>query len=331
MTPLEWSLWVTVLAAGIAGSALFSGLETGAYSLNRVRLQILEHRGERRAILLQRLLRNPAGLLGTLLIGNNITNYMGTGALAVILDAQGFGDWQTVIVNCLIVTPILFVLGETLPKDLFSAHADRLMYPFARLLTAARRLFAVIGMLPLVTGFSHGIMRLMRVRGEEAAFHPRRIVSSLVREGVGTGILSEEQSAMVERVLRMSQRTLGEEMTPWSRAVAIRADEPTQRLWELADRTSHSRFPVVEARGEVPGVVHALPVLRDPRLAKAPLRSLMIPVLHVNRNTPARAALRQLQNSPANMLIVVDDRRRPVGIATTKDLVEPLTGELSSW
>ncbi len=86
------------------------------------------------ALILRRMLDNPTTLLTTLLIGNNIANYLGTASLAVILAGYGIGDWRAMLINTVVVTPTLFVFGETLPKDLFSAHADWLMYRLARVL-----------------------------------------------------------------------------------------------------------------------------------------------------------------------------------------------------
>src|SRR5690606_32443968 len=100
--------WMVIMCLGLMGSALYSGLETGSYSLNRVRLQVLRHQGWRSARTLDRLLHNPVTLLSTLLIGNNIMNYMGTAGLAVLLEDAGYSEWQTVALNCLIVTPLLF-------------------------------------------------------------------------------------------------------------------------------------------------------------------------------------------------------------------------------
>ena len=84
MSGLEILFWSVMMALGLAGSAIYSGLETGAYSLNRVRLQVLSHKNNKAARLLERLVTRPVLLLSTLLIGNNLTNYMGTAGLTVL-------------------------------------------------------------------------------------------------------------------------------------------------------------------------------------------------------------------------------------------------------
>jgi Mg2+/Co2+ transporter CorB len=98
------AFWCAFMLVGFAGSALYSGMETGAYTLNRVRLQVLADRGQRRALTLRHLLDRPATLLATLLIGNNVTNYMGTAALAVLLEAADFSDFQSILLITAIAT-----------------------------------------------------------------------------------------------------------------------------------------------------------------------------------------------------------------------------------
>ncbi|MFP4144612.1 MAG: CNNM domain-containing protein [Phycisphaeraceae bacterium] len=331
MTEAQLALWAGLMLLGFIGSALFSGLETGAYSINRVRLQIYYHQHRRAAATLRRLLDRPVSLLTTLLIGNNIANYLGTASLAVILDARGLSDWQTVLLNTLIVTPLLFVFGETLPKDLFSAFADRLMYRLAWLLNATRIVLTWTGLVPLIAGLTRLITVRMRQDGQVHAFHPRRQVQALVKEGVGYGLLSDYQSAIVERVLGLTHRRVGDEMIPWAEVIRVGIEDPPEKLWELADRTSHSRFPVVSSRGRVLGVVHVMDALLHEQGPPPAVRELMSPAVSFSAKMPLREGLTRMQRSGAALAIVTGARGEPVGIVTPKDLVEVITGELASW
>ena len=331
MTALELTLWMPLMFLGFMGSALFSGLETGAYSLNRVRLQIYHHQHNRAAHILRKNLDRPTQLLTTLLIGNNITNYIGTASLAVILESRGLSDWSTILLNTLIVTPILFVFGETLPKDLFAAFSDRLMYRLADVLEWSRRLFTWTGLVPLIGAFSHGVMVALGQGDKIQPFHPRRQVQALVKEGVGYGLLSDDQSAMVERVLGLGNVHVGDEMVQWDQVITIASDAPPEKIWELADRTSHSRFPVVNAEGDTVGVINVMRALPYGKENCPPIQKLMRPVTTLAQTLPIRRGLSELQHKRAAIAVVVDERSKPVGIVTVKDLVETITGELASW
>jgi CBS domain containing-hemolysin-like protein len=331
LTAEQWILWLTLMLLGFAGSALYSGMETGAYSLNRIRLHILDHEGWRSAHTLRTLLDRPTLLLSTLLIGNNLTNYLGTASLAVILQSQGLNEWESIVLNTILVTPILFIFGETLPKDLFAAHADRLMYTLYRALTISRWIFSITGFNAMINAFSHLAMKLIGGVAHASPFHPRRQVQWLVREGVGYGVVSDEQSALVDRVLGLAERTVRDEMVPWSQVLTVNEQDPAQTLWTLANRTSRSRFPVVDARGQVVGLLNLVEALVRPREQCPRAGALMEKVYWVDARTPLRRALSQLQRDHIALAVVADERGQPVGVVSIKDLVEPLTGELASW
>ena len=326
MNDWPWTYWLMIVL-GLTGSALYSGLETGSYSLNRVRLQIFKQKGRHAAQVLGRLIESPATLLGVLLIGNNVTNYVGTAGVTLLLEDAGLSDWQVVVANVLIVTPLLLVFGEILPKDLFAAHSDALMYKFSGFLRWSTHLFRWTGLLFVVRVFGGGA----GAGGGRTGLQPRRQVMRMVREGAGSGLLSEEQLAIAQRVLELNERTVGGEMVAWDRVVTVGVDSTAQEVWELANRTSHARVPVIDARGQVVGVLSVTDVLLHDREHCPPIAELMNPdVTRLERDTPLRSGLAALQVGRPRVAIVTDGGR-PVGIVTIKDLIEAITGELMSW
>ncbi|MCC7203831.1 MAG: DUF21 domain-containing protein [Phycisphaeraceae bacterium] len=332
MTPLsQETLTTALMLTGFGLSALFSGMEMGVYSLNRVRLEILADQASYSAALLRRLTRDPVTLLSTLLIGNNIANYLGTLGLALLLEHRGFADWQVILLNVAIVTPILFVFCETLPKDLFAAYSDRLTYRLAPAVEAIRRLLTWTGLLPIVMGFTRMVEKLLPGSRHHAGLHPRRHMQLLVSEGVGRGLLSDEQSVLVERVLALNDLRVVDEAVPWSKVISVKLSDPPAALFRLADRTSLSRFPVLDDQGRVAGVVSLYDALQHDPASCPPVAQLMRPAVTVEPQMPLRAALRLFQKQRLDLAIVAGREDAPRGLVTVKDLVEPITGELVAW
>lgn len=325
------TFWSVLAVIGIAASALYSGLETGAYSLNRVRLQIRDHHREPAARTLRKLLANPTLLLSTLLIGNNLANQIGVSSLAVILNTAGFNPWQTILLNTLIIAPLLFIFGETLPKDTFAAYCDRLMYRLSPVLTGSRWLFTITGLVPVVTTFSWLAMKLTGGSGQFAPSHPRRQVELLVQEGVGHGLLSDDQSDIVTRVLGMGGSTARDVMVPWHRVHKLRVYQPATVIWKRGGISPHSRLPVINRAGVVVGVIDVLDVLlRDPG-NRPSLGKLVAPAIRISASMPLRAALQEVRRSRVALAIVTGHHNEPIGIVTVKDLIEPITGKLADW
>ena len=322
-------LWLLAIGAVLA-SGLFSGLETGIYSLNRVRLHLLEHQNNPNARIIHKLTSNSSTLLVTLLISNNIVNNLATVAVGKLFMLQGYSHFKTIVYDVLLVTPLLFVFAETLPKDLFSVHADRFVYPFARLLLFIKWLLTFCGLLPLIDLMGKLTMRLLGNQNRQIVFHPRMQVAQLVHEGVGYGLLSDEQSALTGRVLKLAQRSLDEEMMPWKDIITITSDASVDALWELAGRSSISRYPVLSDTQTGLGMVSLHEALMYGKDNCPPIMEMLQQTPMLDIKTPVRQALRKLQDDKAAMGIVIQNDK-PVGIVTIKDLVEPITGELTSW
>ena len=323
--------WYVMAAIGLIGSAMFSGQETGIYRLNRVRLHIRAHRPHSSAAILDHMVRNPNRVLGTLLIGNNLANYMATYAIAVLLAGAAFKEWQQVVINAAILTPLLFVVGEVLPKDMFTNYADRLSYLLARPLYVVQVACMWSGLLPLIVGISNLLGWLLRTpRLGGIALHPRRAVTQLMKEGLGQGLISPYQSEMIDRVLESGGLTVRSEMVPWPKVTAARTSQPPEAIWALADRVPFARLPLMDVEGRCVGVIAVDEVLRVDPDDCPPLESFAKPAPQLAPDLSVRAALIELRRRRASLALVVENDK-PIGLLTVKDLVEPIIGELEVW
>lgn len=330
MSSMEWALWISVGLIGLAGSSLFSGLETGLYTINRIRLHIIAAQSLNGRII-ERLILRPNRMLGTLLIGNNIANYMASYAITKILTTGGLTEWQQIGVSALILTPMLFVFGEVVPKDLFANFTDRISYLFAKPLWVVQTILLYTGLLPLVDLYSTAIARLLKSPELSLGMiHPRRAVTALMKEGLGQGLLSPYQSDIIERVIHPEEPTVADAMVDWDDVVHLPEDATTDDLVKIADRTPHARFPLVNREGGPTSVVSLYDVLTALD-HQQPLTVHARPILSFPPNHSRRQALVRMQREHVLMALVADERGRPLGIISIKDLVEPILGELDIW
>ncbi|MDH3582623.1 MAG: CNNM domain-containing protein [Phycisphaerae bacterium] len=323
--------WLVAAVLGVVGSALFSGLETGVYTVNRVRLHMLAHAPRSTATTLLNLVNHPNNLLGTLLIGNNLANYVASLAIAALLSASGYAGWRQIGINALILTPVLLIFGEILPKDLFRSHTDRLTYFFARPLHYFQQALKLAGLLPLVSLTARILRQILRAPDESMRLMaPRRVVGHLLREGVGHGLITAYQSQMSSRVLEMGRLRVADVMVPWGRVATARVSQPPEAIWALANRVPFTRLPLLDHENRPVGVVDLYQVLTRKLEDCPPLAELSTPLATLPPDLPLRDALARLQQQRLSLALIAEDDR-PLGIVTTKDLVEPLVGELESW
>ena len=325
---VEMALWGACFLVGTLGQCLCAGMEMGVYSVNRVRLSIRAGgaRPSRSALLLRRELENMPRLLAALLIGFNIFGYIGGIGLTNLLEGWGYEPNGIVLMTIFVAGPILFVVSDTLPKELFRAMADRMTYAVAPVLAAMRVLLTWTAVLPLVQGLAKLVTKLLPPQEGEVA-DPRQRIAALLQEGAQHGAISESQATLLDRALALRERTVEDELVAWSRCQTIFAGASREQIIAVVSNSPYSRLPVVDARGQVLGVVEQLSLSLDP---DRPVAELMKPALFIEPSKPVTAALRQMADD-GSRLAIVRAKGRAVGIVTAKDLVEPLTGELKAW
>ncbi|MCZ6836485.1 MAG: CNNM domain-containing protein [Planctomycetota bacterium] len=328
MSQTQLLILIGVTLLGLVLSALYSGMETGLYTLNRVRVTVRAGRGDKRAMRLRSMLHRSNRTLTTLLIGNNIANYMGTFGIAAILDGMDLSAGTAIALNAGILIPLLFVFGETLPKDLYRTHTDHWSYGTSGLLLISDRLFTILGLAPIVVGFGILVGKMFGSSGEGATSARQRI-SQLIQEGMGAGVLSETQSTLAERALALHDKTLRSVMVPWSRVASLSADIDLKLRQDIIERRHHTRLPVVAPGGKVMGILSIIDILLAP---DQPTRELTKAATEFPPDAKLHLALRMLRQEHRTMAIIVDPKTgNPLGLVTLKDLVEPLTGDLPNW
>ena len=325
MTELYFAIGITLV--GLLLSALYSGLETGLYTINQIRLDVCATSKLKSALRLRALLDNPTRMLAVLLICNNVANFLASYGAARILEETTLGPWMAIFTNAIIMIPVLFIFGEILPKDLFRTHTDRWTYRWSASLSLTDKVLWWTGVVPLVSGIGHIAQKIL---GTESSFEPspRRRFGLLFKEGLEGGVLSDEQITLADRVLSMQSLTVQSEMVPWTHVSCIGKNIPTQRRSTVIGETTHTRIPVVNAKGNVEGILPVLSVLLNPN---TPTEDLILEPLYVTPNTKVQDALHHLRKSGKAMAIVSEDGNKPLGIVTLKDLVEPIVGELAAW
>jgi CBS domain containing-hemolysin-like protein len=316
------------MLAGLTLGALYAGVETGVYTLSPIRLTLRAARGEAAALRLRRHVRRPERTLAVLLIGTNASHYLGSFGLAELLHAVGLTGWALIAFEAAILTPILFVLAEVLPKDLFRTHTDRWTYWAASFISFSRWLFTLLLLLPLVQGLAWLARRLF-AGGERTPITARQRMAQLMMEGVGAGVLSPAQAKLTDRALALRDRRVRDVCTPWGDVVTLPIHADRAARDALFKARAFTRVPVVDAAGRVAGVLSWADVALDP----APSTLLLVSeAMTLDADAPVLRAMSLMRRQRQKMAIVTDPASgRPLGLVTLKHLVEPLTGALREW
>ncbi|MCO6436369.1 MAG: DUF21 domain-containing protein [Phycisphaerae bacterium] len=323
-----WVVVIVGIVLGLSLSAFFSGSETGLYSVSRVRLHVAARQGNRLARVTERLLADEPGSIASILIGNNIANYLLTSAVAILFtDCIGLTKWQSEVYTIAVLTPIVFVLGEVVPKNIFHVYADGLMLRVGWLLAGFCAACRWTGLVSLFRVFSTVVSRL--VGGSNpilvARAKPKRRIAALISDAVVSDESGAEHSGLVKRVVELSETPVHTVMVPQNRVISISARADRRELIRLVRRHGFSKLPVHDTgRRHIIGQISVDRLLRGHDWKS--VGDKVIPVATVRPHATLAESMTTLQQARRELAIVTDRGGRLLGIVTMADLLEWLVG-----
>jgi len=322
--------WWGLALLSLVATAVYSGAEIGIFSLSRVRLRLRLHHQDPAALQLQRWLKQPTDALQGLLILQNLWSFLFTASITAILSARGLGELAQAIVSTAIITPIILVFTEVLPKDLFNSYADRWIYGLAPLLKWSLRFLNWILLLPLVRLLSSLSTRVLTGGREKTPVLPPRAEFLRLFQESAVGGMTATQQDLVQRAMRMARVTIREVMIPWNRVIGVPRTISSGGFRALIKHYNVSRLPVLgRSTHEVLGVVSAIDVLAD-RGTFDLARHLHSPMTLIPEQS-VRSAITLMQRARQSIALVLDHQGRAIGLVTMKDLIEELVGDLENW
>jgi putative hemolysin len=345
--PWRVTFWLVVAVVSLIAGAIFAGNEIGIFSLTRVRLRLRTARRDPNALVLNEWLKNPTYFLEGLLILQNVAGFAFSAAITGILSVYGMGEFLQGLLSILVVTPLVLIFADIMPKDLFHSHADRWTYRSVPGLRVMFALITAVPLLPLVNLLSRLSVKVVggKKTADDVPQGPRMEMLALFQESVATGSLTGTQQDLVQRALRLARINIREVMMPWNNVVGVPATISRDGFRALVRRYNVSRMPVLgRSPSEVLGLVDVIDVLTAlasrPAGAAAPATTTAAPFNLVDHVHPAmtliaeqsvRSAITLMQKARQTLAVVVDRQGRAIGLVTMKDLVEELVGDLENW
>jgi CBS domain containing-hemolysin-like protein len=325
-------IWIAASMFFLLASGYYSGSEMGLYCVNRLRLRLRAERTRSiTSILLYRMTQNPQETVLAILLGTNLANYLLTVSTAELLGGFHTIDPQRVeFYTAAVLSPMIFVFGDVVPKNWFQARANDLMLLTSRVLYVTVLIFRYTGVIWALQQMARLGARLAGQLPQDEWHGARGEVIGLLREGAAEGILTEEQARIIERVMKLSNVRVGSIMIPRRRVASIPVEAGLYTFKQTARNHNFSRMPVLARdRRTVLGVVDVLDVLLDEEGHS--LEKWMREPIEIEAKDSAASALVRLQQDRRPMAIVTDPRHGFVGIVTIKDIVEAIFGRLPPW
>lgn len=298
--------------------------------MNRAKLRARLEAGEPSARLIHALTQRPRRLLSTILLGNTfamVTVVLFGTSLAYQL-AHEAGP-LVALVAILVLTLVIVVFGEIVPKSIAVARADQV----AQLIAPPIRL-AMILLRPVIASILAVTTPLIRILGGyEALAGPRYTedeLRMLLEMGQEQGVIEAEESNLVTSALALDDTQVSAILTPRVDIVAVSTEATLRELLVVIEEQGYSRMPVFrESIDDIVGILYA----RDVLLAAANHETFALgdhlhPVYFVPQNKRLHDLLRELQMQEIQMAIVNDEYGGTAGLVTVEDILEQIVGEI---
>ena len=312
----------------LLSSAYFSGIEIAVYCVNRVRLQYNVDRGNRSAKIIKKLLNDPQALICTILIGNNIVNYLASAIFTnIIFEKISYAN--SGLTATLILAPIMLVFAEVMPKDICQRNADKFLYPASSGIRFFSQIFfPLVYILKAVNKIPQFFLR--RTNKRTTVFTPYRL-GFFIREGAKEGVISGYQDLMARNIMKLGSIPIRKIMIPLNKAAVASSEVNTEQMKVLAKNVRYSRIPIFNGlRSNIIGVINLFDFLSI-CTEESKISDFLKETEHISADTLIDDALVRMQKTKQRMAIVIDKNSKPIGIVTIKDLVEEIVGELMEW
>ena len=323
------NLWVmaAVIMILVMCSAFFSGTETAFSSVSKIRIRNKAENGDKRAKKALYVAENYDKALSTILVGNNVVN-IAASALSTILFVSFLGDAMGTVVSTVVLTLVVLVCGEVLPKNLAIENNEKICLSAAPVLIFLMAIFTPLTFLllrlsKLVTNVSGKNREASpTVTEDELKF----IVESIEEEGV----LEEQESELVQSALDFDEKTAYDILTPRVDMTALSVDCDVNDARDTILRERYSRIPVYKDNiDNIIGILHTRDFLEALLRNETPDISRMIqPAYYIYRSKKLSSLLADFRHRKLHIAVVTDDYGGTLGIVTMEDLLEQLVGDI---
>jgi len=321
-------LLITTIILFLFLSALFSGTEIAFISASKLGIELKKNKGSRRGRILAQFYEKPAEFLSTMLVGNNIAlvvfTYLMTKILTPYIDPTEGGGVLTLLINTIIITIVVLLFGEFLPKTLFRLYADQVLY----LLAYPLNLLKFILLIPawVMTKMSNLVLRgIFKTPLEEDVTAFTRLDLENFISKTRTDSEEEIDKELFGKALNLKDVRVRECMVPRTEIENIDVSSTLDELIQLFKETKHSRIIITKDEiDNVLGYVHHQQLLEQTRS----IRKLTLPLQFVPEVMRVTDLMNMFVKKEMNIACVVDEFGGIAGIITLEDILEELFGEI---
>ena len=324
------SLWLLALTIGllIVASAFFSSAETALTAASDARMRQLANKGNKRAKIVEKLRADREGLIGSILIGNNAVNVLGSAlatSFAIALFGEGGLVWATIG-----MTVLLVVFAEVMPKTYAFTYADSYALRIAPVLQIVVRALS-----PLSVGIRLLATQIIRPNPDAHENREEELRGLIELQGNDGNADDRERKAMLSSILDLNEISVEAIMTHRGTVSMINADDQVEDILRYVLNSPHTRHPVFSGKSDnIVGVLHVKDLIRAvgetdaSSLPPETVQNIASDAYFIPETTLLFDQLQAFRSRREHFAVVVDEYGDFRGIVTLEDILEEIVGDI---
>ena len=313
-------------------SAFFSGSETALTATSKSLMLQKESDGDKRARIVNRLLKRKERLIGTILLGNNLVNILAS-ALATSLMIQSFGE-AGIVYATVVMTLLVLIFSEILPKTYALMNSNQLALVVAPIMQPLTYICRPINI--VIQGIVRFFLNIFKIKLEHN-LNTSQTLSELkgAIELHASQANVKDERAMLKSVLDLADVEVGEIMTHRKNLVTLNADlEPFKIISEIVN-SQFTRIPIWRERQDnIVGIIHSKSILRalEPSNNEIKITNILDVTSEpwfIPETTKLLDQLNAFRNRHEHFAIVVDEYGDLQGVVTLEDILEEIVGDIA--
>ncbi len=325
-------LYIILILIFLCLSAFFSGMEAAIFSLSRFRIKALIFEDKKGARVLERIRKEPGKTLAAILLANLLVNIgcSSVGAIILIQVIKTYSVNYTLsfIIELVIMTSLLLIVGEITPKTIAISNAEILSLKFGKIIAFVSDIFSPISRLMEI--FSKWVVT-DRVAKELEIISDKEI-KFMLSEAKKFNVLDEGEEKFGYQILKFGKIRVSEIMTPRQKVVGVKINSSIEEVKRVITSEKHSRICVFDKQGNVVGILYAkdlfISQINNRKDSRISIKGLMHVPYIVHETKHADNLLAEFRKQGTHISVVVDEFGYFCGIVTLEDILESIYGEI---
>ena len=316
---------ILITVACLFATMFFSAAEMAFIAANRLKLKHLAEEGHAGARRYLESFHQPERFLSTAMMGVTLAHIIASSVTtSTVLPLLGP---TAPLVVTLVLTPVMLVAGEVIPKAVAREWATTLILTLYRPLTwVAVLLYPLVG---LANAIVSGVLRPFGQRGADTRkFVSREELKLLLQTEPGEADVTTQEAEMIDKIFDLGDTTVREIMVPLVEVAAVPDTATPDEAVAVIQERGFSRLPIYRQRvTNLIGVVTVMDLFHRGGSART-VEELMRQPYYVPETKRIDDLLREMQRARVHLVIVVDEYGGSTGVVTLEDIVEQIVGEI---